>query len=170
MKSLVIEAAPRGALGFAPRVRDKEKASTLGMTIGALSNYGTCTINNSSAFGVREDSTSMAFSYHKPLVSAKRRTAFVRGSAIRVPDKSIARIGPNYGCGAGGGNRTPTRFRAQDFKSRASACFATPACQSNLPVVIHLHIFGAVWALLCPCCALVSMILQDPLATLDSFG
>jgi hypothetical protein len=39
VKSIVIEAAHRVAVGLAPRVRDKEKAPILGLTIGALSSH-----------------------------------------------------------------------------------------------------------------------------------
>ena len=76
-----------------------------------------------------------------------------------MPAKSIARIGSNDECGAGGGNRTPTRFRAQDFKSRASACFATPAYQLHqLLLIIQLPTFNAVRA-----CYGLFVTLRDPL-------
>jgi hypothetical protein len=39
----------------------------------------------------------------------------------------------------------------KDFKSRASACFATPACQTYQPLIIHFHMLGAAQALLWLC-------------------
>ena len=72
MKSLVIEAASRVAFGLASRVREKEKASTLGLTIGAVSNHASCTISKSSAFGVRGDSNEYDILISQTLVSTTR--------------------------------------------------------------------------------------------------